>query len=258
VEQKNGNVVRRNVGYDRYEGLVACTELNRLYGELRPYVNFFQPSMKLQSKRRIGAKVIKQYDKPKTPHERVSDDSSLSRETIAALQLRLLGLDPIHLLRGVHRQQDRLAMLACDVAPPTAEALPADENKPGANNAAIQTGGRHYKRNAKVKTPRHWRTRVDPFADVWAEVEMLLDAAPETTPVMLLGHLQETYPGRYKRDHLRTLQRRVKAWRLSWLAKHAQPADLHCSKDVSSTTARSLNGPESTVAADPTIWLWRQ
>ena len=52
VEEKNGSVVRRMVGYDRYEGVVACRALSRLYGALRLYVNFFQPSMKLISKER--------------------------------------------------------------------------------------------------------------------------------------------------------------------------------------------------------------
>jgi hypothetical protein len=242
VEQKNGNVVRRNVGYDRYEGIEACSELNRLYYGLRPYVNFFQPSMKLLSKRRIGAKVIKQYDKPKTPHKRVSDDPRVSLETTSALQLRLLQLDPIGLLRAVHGQQDRLAALVCDVKPLTMAPLPADENDPTANGHAIQTGGRHYKRNVKVKTPRYWRTRVDPFADVWAEIEMILNAAPETTPVMLLEHLQETYPGRFQRANLRTLQRRVKTWRISWLAKHGQLGDSQCSNHESPDTAVSGNG----------------
>jgi Integrase core domain. len=59
VEEKNGSVVRRVVGYHRYEGAIAKDAFNRLYGVLRLYVNFFQPSMKLLSKERIGGKVRK-------------------------------------------------------------------------------------------------------------------------------------------------------------------------------------------------------
>ena len=54
VEEKNGSVVRRLIGYDRYEGLEAWRALTKLYSVLRDYQNFFQPSMKLQSKSRSG------------------------------------------------------------------------------------------------------------------------------------------------------------------------------------------------------------
>ena len=55
VEQKNGAVVRRIVGYRRYEGLEAAAMLARLYRSVRLYVNFFQPSFKLSDKSREGA-----------------------------------------------------------------------------------------------------------------------------------------------------------------------------------------------------------
>lgn len=55
VEQKNGSIVRRMVGYDRYEGSEACRQLAALYGVLRLYNNFFQPSMKLIFKERRAA-----------------------------------------------------------------------------------------------------------------------------------------------------------------------------------------------------------
>lgn len=48
VEQKNGVVVRQLVGYERFEGMEAYKQLNELYRATRLYVNFFQPSMKLQ------------------------------------------------------------------------------------------------------------------------------------------------------------------------------------------------------------------
>jgi hypothetical protein len=47
VEEKNGSVVRRLVGYDRFEGREAWEALAKLYCVLRKYVNFFQPSLKL-------------------------------------------------------------------------------------------------------------------------------------------------------------------------------------------------------------------
>ena len=77
VEQKNGSVVRRMVGYDRYEGRPACQQLASLYGVLRLYVNFFQPSQKLISKERRGGRVIKKYDQAKTPYQRVLASDSI-------------------------------------------------------------------------------------------------------------------------------------------------------------------------------------
>ncbi len=69
IEQKNGAVIRRMVGYGRLEGAEAAAALNRLYTCVRLFVNFFQPSFKLLSKTREGAKVIKKYHPPATPCE---------------------------------------------------------------------------------------------------------------------------------------------------------------------------------------------
>jgi hypothetical protein len=52
VEEKNGSIVRRLIGYDRYEGVDAYNALSDLYATLRLYVNFFQPSLKLMSKKK--------------------------------------------------------------------------------------------------------------------------------------------------------------------------------------------------------------
>src|SRR5882724_10244405 len=70
VEQKNGAVVRRLVGYGRFDGGETARVMARLYAASRLHVNFFQPSFKLKEKRREGAKVIKRYHVPATPHER--------------------------------------------------------------------------------------------------------------------------------------------------------------------------------------------
>jgi hypothetical protein len=71
IEQKNGSVVRRLVGYGRLEGVAAAEALGALHEVGRLYVNFFQPSFKLKSKVRDGAKVTKKYHVPATPYERI-------------------------------------------------------------------------------------------------------------------------------------------------------------------------------------------
>jgi hypothetical protein len=80
VEQKNGAVVRHAVGYRRYEGLEAAAALARLYTALRLFVNFFQPSFKLATKTRDGARVKETYLRPATPCQRLLADTRASEE----------------------------------------------------------------------------------------------------------------------------------------------------------------------------------
>ncbi len=75
-------------------------------------------------------------------------------------------------------------------------------------------GGRKYRRTKGLKGPQLYRTRSDPFADVWLEVEEELTAHPERTAKAAFEHLQERYPGVFPATQLRTLQRRVQEWRM--------------------------------------------
>ena len=71
VEQKNGQIVRQVVGYDRFTGEFSYRQLTEVYRALRVYVNCFQPSMKLQEKQREGEKVRRRYDHAQTPMQRL-------------------------------------------------------------------------------------------------------------------------------------------------------------------------------------------
>ncbi len=73
VEQKNWSVVRRLVGYGRYDTPQQVAGLNAVYALACLYINFFKPVMKLISKQRIGSKVKRIYDQPKTPYQRLMD-----------------------------------------------------------------------------------------------------------------------------------------------------------------------------------------
>lgn len=108
VEQKNYSVVRRAVGYARYEGPAPLHLLNELYAELRLYTNFFQPVMKLIGKERTGAKVKKTYDRPRTPYQRLLDSSALSQPAKQHLRTQYAGLNPAELKRHLVRLQRRL------------------------------------------------------------------------------------------------------------------------------------------------------
>ena len=60
---------------------------------------------------------------------------------------------------------------------------------------------------------RDWRTREDPFAEVWHEIEGILSRAPTVEATAVFEHLNRLYPGRFESGQLRTLQRRMKNWR---------------------------------------------
>jgi hypothetical protein len=71
VEQKNYSIVRQIIGDDRYEGEEAYEAFATIYRPLRRYTNYFQPSVRLASKRREGARVTKRYDVAQTPYQRM-------------------------------------------------------------------------------------------------------------------------------------------------------------------------------------------
>jgi len=109
VEQKNYSIVRRAVGYARYDTDEQCALLNELYSYLRLYTNFFLPTMKLKSKERNGSKVKKSYDQPLTPYQRVLQAKLVSRAVKDRLRAKYTTLNPAALKRKIERLQQRLA-----------------------------------------------------------------------------------------------------------------------------------------------------
>ncbi len=112
VEQKNGNVIRRLVGYQRYTSQIAYQSLERLYYTVRLYLNFFQPTMKLISKTRQGAKVRKIYEIAQTPYQRLLKLGALSLAKQAELASIYSGLNPVLLLRQINANLEQLWKLA--------------------------------------------------------------------------------------------------------------------------------------------------
>jgi hypothetical protein len=108
VEQKNYSIVRQNVGYFRYDTKDELLLLNELYRTLRLFTNFFQPSMKLVGKVRIGSKVTKTYDTAKTPYMRVLDSKTVSTSDKERLCRQYDTLNPVDLKRTITRLQDEL------------------------------------------------------------------------------------------------------------------------------------------------------
>nr|WP_321985972.1 hypothetical protein [uncultured Lichenicoccus sp.] len=118
IEQKNGAVVRKLLGYRRFEGLAAARAITRLYGASRLLVNFFQPSFKLAAKQRDGAKVAKRYHPPQTPCERLLQAESIPMVTKTTLREIAADLDPLKLLEKLRAMQAYLVALASGETPP--------------------------------------------------------------------------------------------------------------------------------------------
>jgi hypothetical protein len=120
IEQKNGAIVRKLLGYRRFEGLAAARAITRLYGASRLFVNFFQPS----EKHRDGAKVTKRYHPPLTPCERLLQSDRIPDVAKAKLREVSAELDPLKLLEEVRAVQAHLAALADGEMPPAMTAEP--------------------------------------------------------------------------------------------------------------------------------------
>jgi len=216
VEQKNGAVVRKLAGYERFSGLGATRALAKLYVSSRLYINYFQPSFKLKSKKRDGARVAKLYYPPSTPCERLMESTSIDDATKARLKDERDSLDPMTLLRDIRAAQQRLQEIGVSVTEnPDPSLTPIDVQSFLSSLATAWKSGEvrptHRRKNA---TARSWRTRVDPLAELWPEFEQWLIEEPTLTARELLDRLATTSPNAaISKVQLRTLQRRVKLWR---------------------------------------------
>ena len=127
IEQKNWTHVRKIFGWKRVTEPKAIEMMNELYrSELRLMLNYFQPSVKLIERRRVGSRVQRIYDKPKTPFERLIELGVLSPEQLAVMRAERDGLDPIALAAAIE------AKVAATLRQPATNAVPA---KPGPTQA---------------------------------------------------------------------------------------------------------------------------
>jgi hypothetical protein len=122
--------------------------------------------------------------------------------------------------------------------------------------AALKTGMdrksavkyREGKMPRERRMPRTWRTRLDPLAAVWPQLQAELERAPGLQALTLLTWLQERYPGQYGNDLLRTLQRRVRQWRaLAGPAKEVFFAQVHEPGRLGASDFTHMNDLEVTI-----------
>ena len=212
VEQKNGSVVRRLVGYDRLAGVAAAQALARLFDVARLYVNFFQPSFKLRDKTRVGAKVTRRYYPPATPCERLLAHSAVSDEIKTHLRQCQTELDPVRLLKDLREAQAELARIT---------GVLTEASEVGTNMESFLAQLPKLWRLGEVRPthrrpsprPRTWRTRADPFEAVWPKTRIWLEQEPDITGKALFDRIRQHHPGEFAPGQLRTLQRRVQEWR---------------------------------------------
>lgn len=112
VEQKNWTHVRKLVGYRRYDTTRQLALLNQIWEVARLYQNFFQPVIKLRSKTRVGGKIHRVYDEPRTPYQRLLESGQISRKTANALRATYESLNPAELHRRLQSLRRELFELA--------------------------------------------------------------------------------------------------------------------------------------------------
>jgi Integrase core domain len=183
VEQKNGAVVRRLVGYGRFDGVETTRVLQRLYAASRLHTNFFQPSFKLKDKRREGAKVIKRYHVPATPYERALAHPKLSKAVKLLAEMRDAQAE---LGTRVGARAGKLAAAATLPAPTTNAAAFAKRlgNDVHLGEQRIIHRHMHKPYKKRMRMP----SMLDPHL---ADIERWLAAEPRLTALAILGRLAE-------------------------------------------------------------------
>ena len=216
VEQKNGAIVRRLVGYGRFEGVLAGEALGRLYAAARLHGNLFQPSFKLREKRREGARVIKRSHAPAPPVMRALAHTGVSGADKARLRDMLADADPVLLLAEMRAAQAELG-----------KRVDARGMGAGRGDAPAPIGLAQFTASLRVawsegkKRPTHKRryVRVKPVVRtsmldaVRDQLLAWLGAQPALSAVDALERLRGLHPDRFSADHLRTVQRFMKVRR---------------------------------------------
>jgi hypothetical protein len=216
VEQKNGAVARRLVGYGRLEGLASAQALVRLYAAARLHTNLFQPSFKLKQKTRIGARLIKRYHPPAIPAARVLAHTAVddaSKDQLCRLQSVS---DPVALIAEIRAAQ---AELGKRVDRRGLDGI--REPEPAADLERFTAGLRIAWRSGEQR-PIHRRPyrrrkpiprRASMLDDLREPIGAWLSDNPGLPAIAILERIKTLHPDRFTDKHERTAQRAVKRWR---------------------------------------------
>jgi hypothetical protein len=226
VEQKNGAVVRRLMGYGRFDGAETARVMARLYAAARLYVNFFQPSFKLKEKRREGAKVIKRYHDPLTPYERALAHPMMTAAVKERLRAQHRTLDPVALLADIRAAQEELgnridrraggtlrevAARKSDVVVHRSTAEPAAFARRLGNGLVCgEPRATHRRPKRRYKKRIRMPSKLDPHVALisgWLAIE------PQLTAIAIVGRLAELHPDQFGKKQHSTVQRLLRVLR---------------------------------------------
>ena len=231
VEEKNGSIVRRLVGYERYEGSASRDLLAKLYKIARLYVNHFQPCLKLISKERVGGRVRKKYSEAQTPYRRVLNSHSISENLKLILIQNHQQLDPVALLNQLEILQRNfqhsnsatverpftlnITMLTENECHPMRikELQPVSEVPatvdiiPALSQASVSLDSVVHKKPGR-------KSSLDLVED---DINAELALNPTLTGRQLLSILMKKYPGRFRLTQRSSLHGRILAWRMDQL-----------------------------------------
>ena len=213
IEQKNGAIVRKLLGYRRFEGLAAARAITRLYGASRLFVNFFQPSFKLAAKHRDGAKVTKRYHPPQTPCERLLASEHIPMGTKGKLQEISADLDPLKLLEEMRAVQAYLTAMADGETPPPMTSEPPNLAAFVASLSSAWHQGEIRPTFSIEAKPRYLRglQRISEQARITTPVAATITATPTAVGVPSSKPQEMPQPSYAKPGHAR-----VQALRMVW------------------------------------------
>jgi len=109
VEERNGHIVRKWIGHDRYDTLLHVDALNAVYEKLDLYLNHFQAVRRCIKRERVGARYVRRYDEAQTPYARTMAHPDISPEKKRALRAQHATLNPVTLLKDIARLKGVLA-----------------------------------------------------------------------------------------------------------------------------------------------------
>ena len=160
IEQKNYTHVRKLMGWERYDSPHARARMNDLYQhEVRLMMNLYQPSVKLLRKERIGSRLTRRYDAPKTPLDRLAATPGVDAATIRALHQLRAQLDPFWPPRSIRNSASftRLPIIASVPAMPPCRPRPS--HRPFAPPMLLTAGtttGSSRRRSPNVAAAALW------------------------------------------------------------------------------------------------------
>lgn len=268
VEQKNGAVVRRLMGYGRFDGVETARVMARLYAAARLYVNFFQPSFKLKEKWREGAKVIKRYHEPLTPYERALAHPMVAETVKERLRAQHRTLDPVALLAEIRAAQEELGnrvdrrsggmlreaaagksdvVVRCTTAEPAAFARRlGNDLARGEARATHRRPKRRYKR--RIRMP----SKLDPHV---ALIEGWHAAEPQLTAIAIVGRLTDLHPDEFDKKQHSIVQRLLRTLRRSaaqrWIAETAVDGCENIAQRPGAVDGSGYAGPDPPTAPLP-------